>query len=62
MSAADQRMKVLGLLKQLSTGMFRLDPEWCKRHGHEQITDEELDDLLGQLNVAIHDIETETTA
>jgi truncated hemoglobin YjbI len=42
--------------------MFRLDPEWCKRHGHEQITDEELDDLLGQLNVAIHDIETETTA
>lgn len=59
MSAPDQRMKVLGLL---STGMFRLDPEWCKRHGHEQITDEELDGLLYQLNVAINDIETETTA
>lgn len=39
----------LGLLHRLRDGLRRLDPAWCALNGAEQITDEELDDLIGEL-------------
>jgi len=53
----DLRLKALGLLKDLSNAIFRLDPAWCAGHGQEQTTDQELDQLLERLQQTIMEIE-----
>jgi hypothetical protein len=39
----------LELLTRVRDGLRRLDPAWCTLHGQEQITDEELDELIGDV-------------
>lgn len=37
------------MLRGLSDALRRLDPAWCKLHEQAQLSDEELDDVLGSL-------------
>jgi hypothetical protein len=39
----------LELLTRVRDGLRRLDPVWCELHSREQITDEELDYLIGDV-------------
>jgi hypothetical protein len=41
------------LLHDLLSGLRRLDPAWCRLHREEQISDEDLDLLIGRLEDAV---------
>lgn len=48
-----QSIESVDLLVRLRDGLRRLDPAWCQLHDAEQISDEELDDLIGELEEAV---------
>ena len=43
----------LELLTRVRDGLRRLDPTWCALHDREQISDEELDYLIGEVEEAV---------
>lgn len=49
----DQSIETIGLLARLRDGLRRLDPAWCALNNAEQITDEELDELIGEVEEAV---------
>ena len=48
-----QSIESVDLLVRLRDGLRRLDPAWCALNGAEQITDEELDELIGEVEEAV---------
>lgn len=51
MSADEMRTMLLGLRDTLR----RLDPAWCALNGRPQVTDEELDEAIGNLEEALEE-------
>ncbi len=48
-----QSIESVDLLVRLRDGLRRLDPTWCDLNGQQQISDEELDYLIGDLEEAV---------
>lgn len=48
-----QSIESVDLLVRLRDGLRRLDPTWCALHDREQISDEELDYLIGEVEEAV---------
>jgi hypothetical protein len=44
------------LLRDLRDGFRRLDPAWCALNDKPQISDEELDELIGQIEEAVPEV------
>jgi hypothetical protein len=47
------------LLVNIRDGLRRLDPVWCSLNNRDQISDEELDDLIGEVEEVVAEIETQ---
>jgi hypothetical protein len=45
----------LALLIEIRDALRRTDPAWCATHGQEQISDEELEELIGRVEDAVED-------
>jgi hypothetical protein len=45
----------LALLTEIRDALRRTDPAWCATHGQEQISDEELEELIGRVEDAVED-------
>ena len=43
------------LLTEIRDALRRTDPAWCALHGVEQITDEELEELIARVEDAVED-------
>jgi hypothetical protein len=43
------------LLTEIRDALRRTDPAWCALHGQEQISDEELEELIGRVEDAVGD-------
>jgi hypothetical protein len=43
------------LLTEIRDALRRTDPAWCALHGQEQISDEELEELIGRVEDAVED-------
>jgi hypothetical protein len=57
-----ERMRLLRLLRErhdllrdVRDALRRMDPAWCALHDAEQISDEELDELIGRVEDAVED-------
>ena len=48
-------MTRLELLTEVRDALRRLDPAWCALAGQEQLSDWELDEILGRLEDAVED-------
>jgi hypothetical protein len=42
-------------LIEIRDALRRTDPAWCALHGQEQISDEELEELIGRVEDAVED-------
>jgi hypothetical protein len=45
----------LALLTEIRDALRRTDPAWCALHGQEQISDEELEELVARVEDAVED-------
>ncbi len=45
----------LALLTEIRDALRRTDPAWCALHDAEQISDEELEELIGRVEDAVED-------
>ena len=43
------------LLTEIRDALRRTDPAWCALHGQEQISDEELEELVARVEDAVED-------
>ena len=43
------------LLTEIRDALRRMDPAWCALHGQEQISDEELEELIARVEDAVED-------
>lgn len=43
------------LLTEIRDALRRTDPAWCALHGVEQISDEELEELIARVEDAVED-------
>ena len=50
----------LALLTEVRDALRRMDPAWCALHGQEQISDEELEELIGRVEDAVEDDDGKT--
>jgi len=48
-----QSIETVDLLQRVRDGLRRLDPAWCRLNDVEQIDDEELDELIGEVEEAV---------
>jgi hypothetical protein len=53
--AAAEREAQRKLLTEIRDALRRMDPAWCALHDAEQISDEELDELIGRVEDAVED-------
>ncbi len=49
-------------LTEIRDALRRMDPAWCALHGQEQISDEELEELIGRVEDAVEDAQHGTPA
>lgn len=49
MSRLDATQDAYKLLLEVRDGLRRLDPYWCRLNNQEQISDEELEQLIGEV-------------
>ncbi len=45
----------LALLTEIRDALRRTDPAWCATHGQEQISDQELEELVARVEDAVED-------
>ena len=48
--------QMMALLVALRDTLRRLDPAWCALNGRPQVSDEELDDMIGRLEEEMENI------
>jgi hypothetical protein len=52
------RDQLVDLLRHVRDGLRRLDPTWCELNDQQQISDEELDEIIGEVEEACEEIES----
>jgi hypothetical protein len=55
LAAATEREAQRKLLTEIRDALRRMDPAWCTLAGKAQLSDQELDEILGRLEDAVED-------